>query len=178
MSLVPFFHRVSSLAVPLALAACNGSTAVPTGPTQANPLDADPERVALVQALTTLRATAGVSAVAVCDSLNVSASAHSDEMRDDDYLAEVSPVTGSDVRSRACAAGYTAACGTTIAMAELVAEGFSSGAQTMAQWDADGTSQPILVKAGMVVVGVGRSIGADNVTWTLDFSSATDPSCN
>jgi uncharacterized protein YkwD len=168
----PCFRSVL-LVLPLALAACNGTTGLPA--TIANPLD--PERAAAVAQLNAIRASAGVSQLTVCASINVSASAHSDDMRDNSYLAEVAP-DGSDVRSRACSAGYSAACGSTIPMAELVAEGYSSGAQTMAQWQADATSGPILTKPGMTVVGMGRSLGADNVFWTLDLSSATDPSCN
>jgi uncharacterized protein YkwD len=171
----PSFRTVL-LALPLALAACNGSTAIPDGVSPANPLDSE-EQAALLQ-INSLRTAAGVSQLAGCASLNTSASAHSDDMRNNGYLAEVSPLDGSDVRSRACSAGYQAACGSMNPMAELVAEGYSSGNQTVSQWEADGTSEPILVKAGMVVVGIGRSLGADNVYWTLDMSSAMDPSCN
>jgi uncharacterized protein YkwD len=169
----PCFRSVL-LVLPLALAACNGTTGLPA--TIANPLD--PERAAAVAELNSIRASAGVSQLTVCASLNVSASGHSDDMRDNNYLAEVSPLTGSDVRTRACSAGYNTACASSNPMAELVAEGYSSGAQTITQWQADATSGPILTKAGMTVVGMGRSVGADNVFWTLDLSSATDPSCN
>jgi uncharacterized protein YkwD len=171
--MAPSFRSVL-LTLPLALAACNGTTGLPA--TEANPLDA--ERASAVQALNALRASAGVSQLTVCTSLNVSASAHSDDMRDNNYLAETSPSTGTNVSSRACSAGYGAACGTSIPMAELVAEGYSSGDETVNQWKADATSGPILTKPGMVVVGMGRSLGGDNVYWTLDLSSAMDPSCN
>jgi uncharacterized protein YkwD len=177
MTLASSFRAVS-LALPLALAACNGGTTVPNGPTQANPITVDPERVSAIQQLNTIRAMAGVSQVAVCSSLNVSASAHSDDMRDNGYLAEISPITGTNVSSRACAAAYAPACGSPPPMGELVAEGYFSGIETVTQWQMDPTSQPILVKPGMVVAGVGRSQGAQNVYWTLDLSSAMDPSCN
>jgi uncharacterized protein YkwD len=170
----PCFRTVL-LVLPLALTACEGTTGLPG--TIANPLDA--ERAAAVQEVNTLRAQAGVSQLAVCASLNTSASGHSDDMRDNNYLAEVSPSTGSDVHSRGCSAGYEAACGgSNIPMAELVAEGFFSGNQTIAQWQMDATSGPILTRPMMLVVGMGRSQGADNVYWTLDLSSSMDPSCN
>lgn len=174
MSLDAFFRRVLFV-LPFSLAACSGTTAGFGGASQANPLDAEENSV--VQQLNLLRQSAGVSQVSVCTSLNVSASAHADDMRDGMYLSDVSPTTGSDVRSRACAAGYSAACGTTIPMAELVAEGYGTGAQTVDQWHTDPTAGPILVQAGFVVVGVGRSLAADNERWTLDLSSVADPSC-
>jgi uncharacterized protein YkwD len=166
-----------ALALPLALAACNGTTTAYGGPSQANPLDSE-ENDVLLQ-LNILRSQKGVSQVAVCFSLNVSASAHSDDMRDNMYLSDVSPIDGSTVRTRACKAGYAAACPpATIPMAELVAEGNGTGAMTLAQWATDTTAGPILTEAPFVEAGVGRSIGADNERWTLDLASVMDPSCN
>jgi len=170
----------ATLTVALALLAfvtgCNGSTTCDCGPTTANPLDGDSSEI--VQQLNMTRAAAGAPTVAVCFSLDVSAAGHSDQMRDDNYLAEVSPVDASTVRSRACAAGYTAACnGSTIPMAELVAEGNGTGDSTYAQWSTDAMAQPNLVNPEFIVVGVGHSIGTMNEYWTLDLSSKTDPSC-
>jgi len=176
MALRSSFVGILSLALPLALVACSGSTSCPCPPTVPNPLD--PESNAVVQALNIQRGMAGVSSVSVCKSLNVSAAGHSDDMRDNSYLNEISPTDGSDVRTRACKAGYAAACGTTILMAEFVAEGNGTGATTFAQWATDPTAGPDLVKPGFTVVGVGRSVGAANEYWTLDLAAVVDPSCN
>jgi uncharacterized protein YkwD len=159
-----------------ALAACNGSTTATGGLSPANPLDSE-ESAAILQ-INAIRMMASVPQVTVCFSLNVSASAHSDDMRDNNYLAEVSPADGSTVRTRACKAGYTPSCSGNIPMAELVAEGSGTGAETVAQWATDTTAGPILVQKDLVLAGIGRSIGVDNERWTLDLASVSDPSCN
>src|SRR5262245_40391387 len=103
------------------LSGCSGDTeAQPPGPSEANPPDA--EESAVVQAVNDLRAQQGIQMMKACTSLNVSASKHSDDMRDHGYLDDEAP-DGSTPRSRACEAGYQAACGTSTAMAELVASG-------------------------------------------------------
>jgi uncharacterized protein YkwD len=163
------------LLVSLALAACSGNTAAAGGPSDPA-LDEDEQ--AAFQQINTLRQAAGVSQVAICTSLNVSAAAHADEMRDANYLAETSPVTGSNVRTRACAAGYNAACGTNIPMGELVAQGNGAGVATADQWNSDTIAHPILVQPGFVVAGIARSFSANQVWWSLDLSSQTDPSCH
>jgi uncharacterized protein YkwD len=169
-----FSSRAAVLVLPLALAACNGSVAAggPSSPSL------DTEELAALAQINVLRGTAAVPLVTACTSLNVSASAHSDDMRDNGYLAEMSPVDGSTVRTRACKAGYAPSCTGNIPMAELVAEGSGTGAATVAQWAMDGTAGPILVQKDLVLAGIGRSIGADNERWTLDLASVADPSCN
>jgi uncharacterized protein YkwD len=164
-----------ALALAAALAGCSGNAVCVCGPSIANPLDADED--AIVQQLNIARSAAGVGPVTACVTLNVSAAAHSDDMRDNDYLSDVSPVDGSTVRTRACAAGYKAACGTTIPMAELVAEGNGTGDETYQQWADDAMSSPILVEKEYLVVGVGQSRGLQNEYWTLDLASVDDPSC-
>jgi uncharacterized protein YkwD len=171
----PSLSSAILLLVPLAAVACGGNTTSANLPSIANPLDA--ERGDAVHQLLALRAMAGVPPVTDCFSLNVSASAHSDDMRNQDYLSDVAP-DGSTVRTRACMAGYTAACGgATIPMAEVVALGYATGTDTVNQWAADPKSGPILVNPALLWVGVGRAIGADAQRWTLDMSSVDDPSC-
>jgi uncharacterized protein YkwD len=163
----------------VSLVGCGGTTACDCTPTPGNPLDADSNQI--VQSLNASRMAKGVPTVTVCYSLNVSAAAHSDDMRDNGYLSDVSPTTMSTVRTRACSAmpSYAPACSTTnlIPMAELVAEGNGDGTSTYAQWSSDMTAAPILIEAPFVVVGVGHSIGATNEFWTLDLASQNDPSC-
>nr|WP_240806562.1 CAP domain-containing protein [Polyangium spumosum] len=141
---------------------------------QANPLDAVESD--LVGRLNDLRADAGVPALKVCASLNVSASGHSDDMRDNGYLKEVGP-DGSTTASRACEAGFSAACEGTLGMAELLAKGFAGGEQTLTQWAMDPGTEPALVNALFVTLGVGRSMGGESAIWTLDLAAADDPSC-
>jgi uncharacterized protein YkwD len=176
MSLRTFFVALSIFTASSALLGCMGSAACDCGPSIANPLDMD--EMTIVSDLNRDRVKAGLQAVAPCFSLNVSAAGHSDDMRNNTYLAEQSPLDGSDVRSRACKAGYSAACGTSIAMAELVAEGNPTGDSTYMQWSGDSTAEMHLMNPGFVVVGLGHSQGLDNVYWTLDLSSVNDPSCN
>jgi uncharacterized protein YkwD len=176
MKLLTSFPRATAvLAFALPLSACQGTTTAFGGPSQANPLDS--EESSVIQSLNMLRMGKGLPQVAVCFSLNVSASAHSDDMRNKMYLSDVSP-DGSTVRTRGCMNGYTPACTGMIPMAELVAEGFGTGAETLSQWAADPTAGPILIEAPFVVAGCGRSIGADNERWTLDLASQQDASCN
>jgi uncharacterized protein YkwD len=178
---LPFFRAaavIATLALPLGGAACTGSTAADDGPSQANPLDG--EEASLMAGLNMLRAsqTPPLPSIAVCFSLDISASAHSDDMRDHNYLAQSPPDDASStVRTRACTAGYAPACSGNIAMGEVLAEGFGSGATTLTGWEANPTSDGILLNATFIVGGVGRAIGATTEMWTLDLAAVTDPSC-
>ncbi len=180
MAAAPSF-LLSSLLVSLvlAVAACSGSTTASDAPSIANPLDS--ERGDAVNQLNVLRQAAGVPLATDCFSLNVSASAHSDDMRDNDYFAETSP-DGGTVRTRACAAGYQPGCSASTPMAELVAQGYATGEETVNQWDAPmpagmTDSAAILTNPVLIWVGVGRSIGATAQYWTLDMAATADPSC-
>lgn len=154
---------------------CSGSTdVVPSGPSQANPLDADEQ--ALLDQVNDLRVSSAVGPVTGCASLNVSASAHSDDMRDNGYLKDVSP-DGKTPRQRACEAGYAAACSETSAMAELVASGNYAPDLTLAQWTKDAGTKALLTDPGLQVMGVGLSIGADSPIWTADFGGVVEGSC-
>ena len=178
MGLLSSLRTAAVLAMPLGLAACDGTTAADDGPSQANPLDS--EESAAIVAINALRASQSPPApsVAVCSALNVSASAHSDDMRDNGYLAESPPNDpASTVRTRACSAGYTPACSGSLAMGELVASGYGTGQDTVSGWDNDTTAKPILLNPVFIVAGIGRSLGANIETWTLDLAAATDPSC-
>jgi uncharacterized protein YkwD len=171
--------RAAVVALPLGLAACSGTTAASNGPSQANPLDG--EESAAIVALNTLRAAQSPPSPSViaCFALNFSASAHSDDMRDHGYLAESPPNDPqSTVRTRACSAGYTPACSANLAMGELVASGYGTGQDTINGWDGDMTSKPILLNPVFVVAGIGRSLGANIETWTLDLAAKPDPSCH
>jgi uncharacterized protein YkwD len=172
MAAYPSFRLGVLVLLPLAAAACGGNTTSANLPSIANPLDA--ERGDAVHQLNLLRQMSGVPQVTDCFSLNVSASAHSDDMRDNNYLAEAAP-DGSTVRTRACMAGYTPACAGTIPMAELIALGYATGADTINQWAADATSGPILVNPALLWIGVGRAIGADAQRWTLDMAAPWCP---
>jgi uncharacterized protein YkwD len=177
MALRSFFLGVVALALPLALAGCNGTTSCFCGPTPANPIDSDESSI--VYDLNMSRASAGImTPLKVCTSLNVSAAAHADDMRDNGYLSDVDPTTMSNVRTRGCAAGYTPACSGSIPMAELVAEGNGTGSQTYSQWAADPMAAPILTEASFEVVGLGHSIGSTNDYWVLDLAADMDASCN
>ena len=155
---------------------CGGDTTVTPGKSEANPLD--DEENSLLLSLNELRGGAGISAkVIICKSLNISASAHSDDMRDGRYLSDKAP-DGSTPRDRGCKAGYTPACGSTIAMAEVVASGFPDGKSTLPQWTMDDKTKAILINPSLGVVGTGRSTGGDAVVWTLDLASEDDPSCH
>jgi uncharacterized protein YkwD len=174
MRAAPSFLAPLLLALPLALTACSGNTTASDLPSIANPLDTD--RSDAMTQLNVLRQGAGVPLATNCFSLNVSASAHSDDMRDNDYLAETAP-DGSTVRTRSCSAGYEPGCVASTPMAELVAQGYATGEDTVNQWAADTTSSPILINPALVWVGVGRSIGATAQYWTLDMGATADSSC-
>src|SRR3954469_9916562 len=130
-----------------ALVACGG-TDLPSGPSQANPPDA--EESSVVFSLNQLRGTSGITQVTVCTSLDVSASKHSDDMRDKMYLSDMSP-DGTTARQRACDASYTPACTGDLAMAELVASGNATGKDTFLQWVNDKQSNPILMNPNLTV---------------------------
>ncbi|HVY47667.1 MAG TPA: CAP domain-containing protein [Minicystis sp.] len=161
--------------VPLALAAAGcASSTVDSGPSQANPLDA--EESAVIAGLKDLRVKSGASDLTLCKSLDVAAAAHADDMRDRSYLSETSP-DGSTARSRDCQASYEPACGTTAGVAELVASGEDTGAAALQQWENDAMTSPVLVDPSMRVVGVGRSIGETATVWSLDLATEPDASC-
>jgi len=142
---------------------------------QANPLDnAESD---LVGALNDHRTAAGVPVVKACATLNQSASAHSDEMRDKGYLKDIGP-DGSTAVTRACEAGFSAACDGSVGMAELLAKGFAGGAETLEQWKMDAATQPVLVNPDFKTLGVGRSMGGETAIWTLDLAAAEEPSCD
>jgi uncharacterized protein YkwD len=141
---------------------------------QANPLDEFEQD--LVNKLNELRQGAGVPTLAVCASLNVATSAHSDDMRDKNYLSDVAPDKSTTV-TRACDAGYEPACLGIPAMVEFIAKGKGEGSVTLDQWKMDPESNVLLTKPEFVVVGVGRSLGADQPIWTMDVADRTDASC-
>lgn len=162
--------------VALAAVGCGG-TEVEPGVSQANPLDSEED--ALIYELNRFREDNGISgAVVVCKSLNVSASKHSDDMRDNDYLSDEG-LDGSTSRSRACDAGYQTACSDTSAMAELVASGLATGKETFNQWATEESTKGLLTNGALIAAGVGRSLGLeDSVVWTLDLASGDDASCH
>lgn len=155
-------------------AGCGSDIGV-TGPSTANPLDEGEE--ALVKELNAHRAGAGLPALSVCVSLNVSATLHSDDMRDKGYQSDVGKDDGSTTMTRACEAGYKPGCDGA-AMAEVIASGSDDPASTANQWKEDATAGPILVNPNLVVLGVGRSFRNDKPpVWTVDFGGAPDSSC-
>lgn len=143
------------------------------GPSPANPLDS--VETTLVSELNGARAAAGAPAVTVCRSLNVSAAAHSDDMRDNGYLSDVAK-DGSTPRDRACQAGYQPACDNAF-MAELVASGSEDPVHTVGQWKGDAESNKALLEPALKVVGVGVSYGEEEPVWTVDLGGDDDPSC-
>jgi uncharacterized protein YkwD len=161
----------------LSAAACSGSTedGTPPGPSTANPLDA--EESAMVQAVNDLRGDNGIQMLKDCATLNVSASKHSDDMRDQGYLDDVAP-DGSTPRSRACEAGYQSACSDSSAMAELVASGIETAEGSLGQWTKDEKNRNLLIDPNLVALGVGRADGGESPYWTLDLGSAVEPSCD
>ena len=166
--------RFSTVGVAVVLGACSGSTeAQPAGPSSPS-LDA--EESAMVQAVNDLRGMNGAQMLKDCATLNISASKHSDDMRDQGYLADVAP-DGSTPRSRACDAGYQSACGST-AMAELVASGIYEAEGALSQWTKKAETLELLNRAELAVIGVGRADGGESPVWTLDFGGAYEPSCD
>jgi uncharacterized protein YkwD len=164
--------------VPTALATfllgCSASV-TDLGPSQANPLDS--EEAALLSDFRAFRNAMGLPDVSGCASLNVSASAHADDMRDHNYLSDMAP-DGSVVRTRACDAGYAPACSNAAAVAEAVASGSDVASEVLMQWENDAATGPILANPALIVVGIGRSEG-DQTThiWAMDLASIADPSC-
>jgi uncharacterized protein YkwD len=163
-----------ALAVVLGLTACGSVEETASGPSEANPLDS--EEGTAIYDVNQHRKEAGISAVKVCASLNVAASAHADDMRDQGYLSDVGK-DGSTARQRACAAGYQAACAESTAVAELVASGVPDGHKAVPLWTSDATTNPILLNPSLVVAGIGRSLGGDVPVWALDLAGADEPSC-
>lgn len=153
-----------------------GDVATNLGPSSANPLDA--EESALVSGLNKLRADAGITTpMLVCNSLNVSASKHADDMRDNGYLSDTG-LDSSTPRTRGCAAGYQPACNnTSTPMAETVASGIVTGAETLPQWEKDDKTKSLLVNPGLTVLGIGRSLQGDVPVWAMDLAAKDDASC-
>ncbi len=143
---------------------------------QANPLDSFESDV--VARVNQLRTSAGVPTVNVCATLNVATSAHSDDMRDRNYLSDVAPEPdASTTPERACAAGYTPACNGIAGMVEFIAKGNGDGAATFTQWQSDMSTNVMLTKPEWTVAGIGRSLGADAPIWTMNLADKVDASC-
>lgn len=155
------------------IAGCTGKTDVP-GPSPANPLDQ--QEIDVFGQINALRASSGLVAFTQCKMLNITASAHSDDMRALDYLSDTAP-DGSTPRQRACKAGYLAACQQTTSMAELVASGNAAGTDVFTQWTGDPKTMQILVDPTLIVAGIGRAIGGMAPVWTLDMASVNEASC-
>jgi uncharacterized protein YkwD len=156
------------------LCGCPSTETMDLGPSQANPLDS--EEAAAMFEVNQVRAAAGVAPVTNCFSLNVSASAHADDMRDNDYLEETG-LDGSTVQSRGCTAGYKAGCAANAEMAELVAMGIQTGEATVQQWVGNTTADAILVNPALIVLGIGRSISSSTTYWAADFGAVNEASC-
>jgi uncharacterized protein YkwD len=171
--LVRDFQFLTYFVVALAITGCT-SVEYADKVSVANPLD--PFELDVRDQLNALRTTAGVPALTVCASLNVATSAHSDDMRDKNYLSDVGP-DKSTTPTRACDAGYQPACVGTAAMVEFIAKGHGEGTNTLDQWKADPKSSALLTAPEFVVMGLGRSLGADYPIWTLDMADQTDASC-
>jgi uncharacterized protein YkwD len=156
----------------LGAAGCSSSLSE-TGVSQANPLDSEEQD--LIGTINGIREGAGAPDLVACASLDTAASAHADDMRDNDYLDDTS-LDGKSTRDRDCAAGYMPACDTSSTISELVAAGNDQGASTAMQWqtDPDPSIQQILVDPIYVVIGAGRSIGDEKTYWAADLGSATD----
>jgi uncharacterized protein YkwD len=142
----------------------------------ANPLDEF--ELDLLDGLNAVRESAGVPKLAVCASLNVATSAHSDDMRDKNYLSDIAPAPdNSTTPTRACDAGYAPACAGSAAMVEFIAKGHGEGTVTLEQWQKDMATGDMLTRAEFVVVGIGRALGADQPIWTMDMADKPDGSC-
>jgi uncharacterized protein YkwD len=169
---------LSLLAIAAALlAGCGDSGHAETVPgrSQANPLDQ--QETALLQAVNDLREQHGTPAVRACTTLNVSASLHSDDMRDRNYTDADGP-DGSTPTSRACDAGYQAACEMGANVAEMVATGPLDGGAALAKWTEDPGSTANIVDEAHEAVGIGRAPSGDASVWTLDLAGAYEPSCD
>lgn len=132
----------------------------------------------MLTALIGYRDKNSIAAVANCASLNVSASAHSDDMRDHAYPVSDTGQDGSTVQTRSCKAGYQGGCGATVAMAELVSSGISDPDAIITQWSGDAKTNTILLNPALLVVGVGQGFGAAPPVWTVDFGGQNEASCN
>lgn len=150
-----------------------GSDVGRDGPSPANPLDS--VETTLVSELNGARGAAGLPALTICRALNVSAAAHSDDMRDNGYLNDEGK-DGSTPRDRACQAGYQPAC-EGVLMAELVASGSGDPVHTVGQWKGDAKSNTALLEPALKVVGVGVSYGEEEPIWTADLGGEDDSSC-
>jgi len=165
------FAAIAALA--LLAPGCEADVGV-TGPSTANPLDDGESK--LVEAINAHRAASGLSTLTLCASLNISASAHSDDMRDRDYQSDIGQ-DGSTTMSRACKAGYKPGCDGG-AMAEVIASGSDDPEHTLGQWTADATAGPILQNPTLTILGVGRTFRDEQPSvWTVDFGAAADSSC-
>lgn len=140
----------------------------------ANPLD--PFESELITELNDLRKTAGVGTLQICASLNKATSAHSDDMRDKNYLSDVAP-DKSTTPTRACDAGYQPACSGAAGMVEFIADGHGEANLTLDQWKKEPDSTKQLTAPEFVVVGIGRSLGGEKPIWTMDMADKPDGSC-
>lgn len=155
------------------LVGCGGEDP-PPGPSEANPLDG--EESSLLQGLNEHRARNSVEPLSECAALNVSASKHADDMRDESFVSGEGS-DGSTARQRACDAGYQPACDSGGLFFEAVGSGGEEGYIMLRNWQDDSTTNQILLDANIVVAGVGRSVGDDGARWALDLGAESHDSC-
>lgn len=137
----------------------------------------DEEEQRFLELLNQHRANNGARPVTACASLNRSAQAHSEDMRDQDYFAHQG-LDGSSPSSRACDACF-GSCGST-GFGENIAAGNSSAEGTFDQWLNSSGHNANMLRDSYVVVGLGRATGggAYGTYWTNVFATGSDASCN
>jgi uncharacterized protein YkwD len=128
-----------------------------------------------LSSLNEYRQTVGAPTLTVCRSLNVSASVHADDMRNNGYVSEIGQ-DGSTPRDRACEAGYAPGCANA-SMAEVVASGSDDPSYTLEQLKKNAASSVVLNDPVYTMIGVGLSLGGETPVWTLDLGSDADASC-
>ncbi len=136
-----------------------------------------PQEETLLQLINGHRRSEGAAPVEACVSLNRAAQDHANDLRDRKYFAHKGK-NGSEFWERACDAGYSAGCGPTTWMGEIIA-GYDAAPQgAFDQWLNSPGHEYILSTANYTRAGIGRACGGPlGHYWVVDFAAAAEPSC-
>lgn len=116
--------------------------------------------------------------LAACNSLNVAAQDHANDMRDEEYYSHKGK-NGSEFWERACDAGYQAGCGPTTWMGEIITGWASTPEEAFQMWRNSPGHDALMKDGTYSVAGVGHACGGPlGHYWVVDFAAANEASCN
>ncbi|HEU4868556.1 MAG TPA: CAP domain-containing protein, partial [Actinomycetota bacterium] len=168
--------KVATFRIKSALVALIGAALLSPLMTQSPALAAvalDSEEAAFCTLINNYRATKGLPALMVSESLSIASEWHSTDMANKDYFSHTDSL-GRDPFQRMTALGY----GYSTWRGENIAAGNATGAATFDQWKNSSGHNANMLNANYKVIGIGKAYNAAATYrnyWTTDFGGVVDP---